>query len=243
MEPPRAKTSVASKVAHRVAWLRDLLSLGGSDSRGTPLKWQDAFSTQASRNRRRTRARRLTSRQNTKIESSVFVAGPVFAGVELYPEVKAHTRLVAPRATGNKELRRVSLRSAEYSLRRRLLVLAWPLGSAAIEFGSHARKSVCTVLPLHRRRWNVDGSAAEPGIYGRSKALWRNRNFLSKMSIPFPNTVSILLKIRNTAVATPSHVVAWHGGCFCARVPSRSGTATAQMLRFRIPSAIRNREL
>jgi hypothetical protein len=86
------------------AWarLRNLLALGGSDpsrnSFAVARHILDARFPQPADGA----STRLTSRQNTQIKSAVFVAGPVFAGVQLYPEVEARTRLVAPRLPGTR---------------------------------------------------------------------------------------------------------------------------------------------
>ena len=76
------------------------------------------------------------------------------------------------------------------------------------------------------------GFIVDPKRYGAIEILIENAD-------PFPNTVSILLKIRNTRIPGKPTLTL---GMEEISVPARligSGTATTQVLRFSIPSAIR----
>jgi hypothetical protein len=75
------------------------------------------------------------------------------------------------------------------------------------------------------------GFMVDPKRYSAIEILFKNAD-------PFPNTVSILLKVRNTTVpGKPILSLGMEG--FSARASSSAnGAATPQRLRFRIPSAI-----
>jgi hypothetical protein len=219
------------------AWLRNLLALGGSDpsrnSFAVARHILDARFPQPADGA----STRLTSRQNTQIKSAVFVAGPVFAGVQLYPEVEAPTRLVAPRLPGTRSFG--ESRTDPLSIPFNGVYWFWrgpsdrpPLHSVVMHGSPSARffRSTDGDGMSMEARQNL-GFMVDPKRYGAIEISVENAD-------PFPNTVSILLKIRNTTVP---HNPTLSLGMEDVSPPASSigsGTATAQVLRFRIPSVV-----
>ena len=221
------------------AWarLRNLLALGGSDP--SPNSFEvarhilDARFPQPADGA----SPRLTSRQNTQIKSAVFVAGPVFAGVQLYPEVEAPTRLVAPRLPGTRSFG--ESRTDPLSIPFNGVYWFWrgpsdrpPLNSVVLHGSPSARffRSTDGDGMSMEARQNL-GFMVDPKRYGAIEISVENAD-------PFPNTVSILLKIRNTTVP---HNPTLSLGMADVSPPTSSigsGTSTAQVLRFRIPSVV-----
>ena len=108
----------------------------------------------------------LKSRQNTKIVAAVFVAGPVFPGIKLYPEAEPHTRLVAPR------LYRQPQASARLApIRSVFLSTAFTGSGAARRIGRHQIRLSCT--EVRQRDSSVPPMATEcPWKRGRIWDLW-----------------------------------------------------------------------
>jgi hypothetical protein len=181
---------------------------------------------------------RLKSRPNTKVASAVVVVGPVFAGVELYPEVKPHTRLVAPSLPGTGGLD--AARSDPLSIPFDGVYWFWrgpsdrPPSNSVVMHGSPSARFFRSTdgdgMSMEARQ-NL-GFAVDPKRYGAIEIFIENAD-------PFPNTVSILLKIRNMTVpGKPTLSLGMEDVSAPASSIGGGGTATPQMLRFRIPSAI-----
>ena len=180
---------------------------------------------------------RAQSRQKTNIVAAVSVAGPVFPGVKLYPEVEPHTRLVAP------PLRTTTgfgpTRSDPLSIPFDGVYWFWrgpsdrPPTNSIVMHGSPAARFFRSTdgdgMSMEARQ-NL-GFMVDPKRYSAIEILIENAD-------PFPNTVSILLKIRDTTV--PGQPLLSLGMEAVSNPASAigSGTATAQILRFRIPHAI-----
>ena len=221
------------------AWarLRNLLALGGSDP--SPNSFEVARHILDARfpHPADGASPRLTSPQNTQIKSAVFVAGPVFAGVQLYPEVEAPTRLVAPRLPGTRSFG--ESRTDPLSIPFNGVYWFWrgpsdrpPLNSVVLHGSPSARffRSTDGDGMSMEARQNL-GFMVDPKRYGAIEISVENAD-------PFPNTVSILLKIRNTTVP---HNPTLSLGMADVSPPTSSigsGTSTAQVLRFRIPSVV-----
>jgi hypothetical protein len=75
------------------------------------------------------------------------------------------------------------------------------------------------------------GFAVDPKRYGAIEVFIQNVD-------PFPNTVSILLKVRNTAVAGNPLLSLGMQDVSAPASSVGSGNANTQMLRFRIPTGI-----
>jgi hypothetical protein len=220
-----------------VAWLRDLFKTAGADSRANSFavarRILDSSFPQSDGT-----SRGLKSLQNTKIETAVFVAGPVFAGVELYPEVKAHTRLVAPRLEGIKGFG--ADRSDPLSIPFEGVYWFWrgpsdrpPLNSVVMHGSPSAqffRSTDGDGMSMEARQ-NL-GFTVDPKHYGAIEIFIQNVD-------PFPNTVSILLKVRNTTVAGNPMLSLGMQDVSTPVSAVGSNRSGMQMLRFRIPSDIR----
>ena len=234
--------SAADKDKHAkrgAAWarLRDLLALGGLPASRNSFEVAKHMLDSRFPQPADGAATRLTSRQNTKIESAVFVAGPVFAGVQLYPEVEAHTRLVAPPLLGVRTFG--ESRTDPLSIPFDGVYWFWrgpsdrpPVNSVVMHGSPSARffRSTDGDGMSMEARQNL-GFMVDPKRYSAIEIAVENAD-------PFPNTVSILLKIRNT---TAPHNPTLSLGMEDVSAPAPSvgrGTASAQVLRFRIPSAI-----
>jgi len=222
--------------ATALAWLRDLFKPAGPDSRASSFaaarRILDSGFPQSDGTSRGSK-----SLQNTKIATAVFVAGPVFAGVELYPEVKPHTRLVAPPLEGVKGFG--VDHSDPLSIPFEGVYWFWrgpsdrpPLNSVVMHGSPSAqffRSTDGDGMSMEARQ-NL-GFAVDPKRYGAIEIFIQNVD-------PFPNTVSILLKVRNTAVAGNALLSLGLQDVSAPASSAGSRNADSQMLRFRIPTGI-----
>src|SRR5579864_1569033 len=174
--------------------------------------------------------------QKTRIASAVDVVGPVFPAVELYPEVEPHTKLVAPPLPGSRSLGAAS--SDPLSIPFDGVYWFWrgpsdrPPKNSVVMHGSPSVRffrSTDGGMSMEARQ-NL-GFMVDPKRYGAIEILFENAD-------PFPNTVSILLKIRNTSVPGKPILSLGIEGLSAAVSSLASGAATPQRLRFRIPREI-----
>jgi len=174
--------------------------------------------------------------QNTRIASAVDVVGPVFPAVELYPEVETHTRLVAPPLPGSRSFGAAS--SDPLSIPFDGVYWFWrgpsdrPPKNSVVMHGSPSVRffrSTDGGMSMEARQ-NL-GFMVDPKRYGAIEILFENAD-------PFPNTVSILLKIRNTSIPGKPIVSLGIEGLSAPASSLASGAATTERLTFRIPSAI-----
>jgi len=224
--------------AAALARLRDLFVSGSSESRGNSFAVARHIVDSTFAEPSDGASARLKSLQNTKIAAAVVVMGPVFPGVELYPDVEPHTKLVAPPLPGTTSLGPAS--PDPLSIPFDGVYWFWrgpadqpPLNSVVMHGSPSARffRSTDGDGMSMEARQNL-GFIVDPKRYGAIEILIENAD-------PFPNTVSILLKIRNTRIPGKPTLTL---GMEEISVPARligSGTATTQVLRFSIPSAIR----
>lgn len=233
----RKDKHVEQGTAAALVRLQNLLVLGRSESRGNSFEVarrivDSTFAQQPDGTRARS-----TSRQNTEIVSAVVVAGPVFAGVELYPEIKPHPTLVAPPLPGTRGFG--APRSDLLSIPFNGVYWFWrgpsdrPPSNSVVMHGTPSARFFRSTdgdgMSMEARQ-NL-GFAVDPKRFGAIEIFIENAD-------PFPNSVSILLKIRNT---TGPHNRTLTLGMEDVSTPASSigsGTATTQVLRFRIPSAI-----
>jgi hypothetical protein len=233
----RKDKHVAQGTAAALARLRNLLVFGGSKSRGNSIEVARRILDSTFAQQTDGTGTRSTSRQNTKIASAAVVVGPVFAGVELYPEVERHIRLVAPPLPGTRNFG--APRSDSLSIPFDGVYWFWrgpsdrPPSNSVVMHGSPSARFFRSTdgdgMSMEARQ-NL-GFAVDPKRYGAIEIFIENAD-------PFPNTVGILLKIRNT---TLPHKSALSLGMEDVSAPASaigSGTTTAQVLRFRIPIAI-----
>jgi hypothetical protein len=221
-----------------LARLRDLFVLRGAESRGNSFAVARRILDSTLPEPSGETSTGLKSRQNTRIASAVVVAGPVFAGVELYPEVKPHTRLVAPAMLGTRDFG--AARSDPLSIPFDGVYWFWrgpsdqPPPNSVVMHGSPSARFFRSTdgdgMSMEARQ-NL-GFAVDPKRYGAIEILIENAD-------PFPNTVSILLRIRNTTVPGKPTLTLGMEKVSAPAASIVNGTATTQVLRFRIPSAIR----
>ncbi len=179
---------------------------------------------------------RSKSYQNTKISTAVLVVGPVFPGVRLYPEAQPHTRLVAPSPPGATGFG--AARPDPLSIPFDGVYWFWrgpsdlPPSNSVVMHGSPAARFFRSTdgdgMSMEARQ-NL-GFMVDPKRYGAIELFIENAD-------PFPNTVSILLKIRDTTIPGKPLLSLGMEGVSAPLSSAGSGGAT-QMLRFRIPSAI-----
>jgi hypothetical protein len=180
---------------------------------------------------------RLKSRQNTEIGKAVVVMGPVFPGVKLYPEAEPHIRLVAPALPATTALGEA--RSDPLSIPFHGVYWFWrgpsdrPPSNSIVMHGSPSARFFRSTdgdgMSMEARQ-NL-GFMVDPNRYGAIELFIKNGD-------PFPNTVSILLKIRDTTVPGKPMLTLGMEGVSAPASSPRSGAVTTQMLRFSIPSAI-----
>jgi len=223
--------------AAALARLRNLLAFGGSESRGNSFAVARRILDSTFAPQPDGPSARSTNCQNTKIASAVVVVGPVFPGIELYPDVERHVRLVAPSLPGIRNFG--APRSDSLSIPFDGVYWFWrgpsdrPPSNSVVMHGTPSARFFRSTdgdgMSMEARQ-NL-GFAVDPKRYGAIEIFIENAD-------PFPNTVSILLKIRNT---TGPHNRSLTLGMEDVSAPATSigsGAATSQVLRFRIPSAI-----
>ena len=172
----------------------------------------------------------------TNIRITEPITGPIFPAVELYPDEHHVTRLVAPPAVPGSE--RVTGNADPFSIPFDGVYWFWhgpsdhpPLNSVVLHGSpsAHFFRSTDGDLMSMEARQNL-GFAVDPRRYGAIEIEIQNAD-------PFPDSVSLVLKIRNTAIAgEPSQNL----GLEKVPVPefSRENGATHQILRFHIPSRL-----
>ena len=180
---------------------------------------------------------RLKSRQNTKVAAAVFVVGPVFPGIKLYPEAEPHIRLVAPPLPATVAFG--AARSDPLSIPFDGVYWFWrgpsdrPPSNSVVMHGSPAARFFRSTdgdgMSMEARQ-NL-GFMVDPKRFGAIELFIENAD-------PFPNTVSILLKIRDTTVPGKPLLSLGMEGVSAPASSAVTGAPTTQMLRFRIPSAI-----
>jgi len=216
--------------------LRDLFISRSSESRGNSFAVAKRILDSTFAQQSDGTNTRLKSLQNTKVGSAVMVMSPVFAGVELYPEIERHTRLMAPPLAGTRGFGAV--RSDPLSIPFDGVYWFWrgpsdrPPSNSVVMHGSPSARffrSTDGGMSMEARQ-NL-GFAVDPKRYSAIEIFMENAD-------PFPNTVSIILKIRNTTVPGKPILTLGMEAVSAPVSALGSGTASAQVLRFRIPSAI-----
>ncbi len=171
---------------------------------------------------------------NTTV-AAVMIVGPVFPAVELYPEAQPHTRLVAPRlsATGGVSASHTDPLSIPFNG----VYWFWrgpsdgPPSNSVVMHGSPSaqffRSTDGDGMSMEAKQ-NL-GFAVDPRSYAAIEIDIQNAD-------PFPNSVSILLKVRNTALANKP--VQSLGMENVVAPGSSESHATTQTLRFRLPGKL-----
>jgi hypothetical protein len=174
-----------------------------------------------------------TTGLNTNI-AVMMIVGPVFPGVELYPEAPPHTMLVAPLAAKNEK--GVS-HTDPLSIPFDGVYWFWrgpsdlPPSNSVVMHGSpsaqYFRSTDGDGMSMEAKQ-NL-GFAVDPRSYGAIEVDIENAD-------PFPNSVGILLKVRNTALA--SKPIQSLGMENVVTPASSEAHAVTQTLRFRLPSRL-----
>jgi hypothetical protein len=232
----RKANDVEADTASAMARLRALFIPGGSASRGDSLTIAKRFLDSTFARPYDGASTPVKRRENTKLGSAVVVVSPVFPGVQLYPEAKPHPRLAAPPLPAITGLG--SARPDPLSIPFDGVYWFWcgpsdrpPANSVVMHGSPSARffRSTDGGMSMEARQ-NL-GFMVDPKRYSAIEILFKNAD-------PFPNTVSILLKVRNTTVPGKPILSLGMEGLSARASSSANGAATPQRLRFRIPSAI-----
>ncbi len=167
--------------------------------------------------------------------AAMMIMGPVFPGVELYPKAQPHTRLVAPSPLGESGVG-ISHTDA-LSIPFEGVYWFWrgpseaPPSNSVVMRGSPSaqffRSTDGDGMSMEARQ-NL-GFSVDPRSYGAIELDIQNAD-------PFPNSVSILLKVRNTAL--PEKPAKSLGMENIVTPVSSEASAITQTLRFRLPSKL-----
>jgi hypothetical protein len=233
---PRQSKQIKQGSGTGLARLRDLFAFGTSGPSGSSFEALRRILDTTLAEPSDGSSARMKNLQNTKIASAVFVGGPVFAGVELYPEVAPHNRLVAPPLAGTAGFSMA--RSDPLSIPFDGVYWFWrgpsdqPPSNSVVMHGSPSARFFRSAdgdgMSMEARQ-NL-GFAVDPKRYSAIEIEIQNAD-------PFPNSVSILLKIRNTTI--PGKPIQTLGmEAVSTSVSSAGSVASRQTLRFHIPSSI-----
>ncbi|HKF06320.1 MAG TPA: hypothetical protein VKB49_28640 [Candidatus Sulfotelmatobacter sp.] len=220
--------------ASTLAWLKSLFTSERTGSRGDSFAvakhmFDSTFPEEA---------KASDSRPKTGLKTNVavmMIVGPVFPGVELYPEVQPHTKLVAPApqtkgGTGTSHTDPLSIPfDGVYWFWRG--PSDQPPSNSVLMHGSPSaqffRSTDGDGMSMEAKQ-NL-GFAVDPRNYGAIEVDIRNAD-------PFPNSVSILLKVRNTALANkPLQSLGMEN---VVTPGSSEAHAVTQTMRFRLPSKL-----
>lgn len=173
---------------------------------------------------------------STNMPVAVLVAGPIFPGVELYPDVQPATKLVAPSSSA---LHRSVETSQDDPLSIPFNGVYWfwtgpsslPPPTSIVMHGSPSARFFRSVdgegMSMEAKQ-NL-GFAVRPERFGSIEIDIQNAD-------PFPNSVNILLKIRNTRI--PDTPAQWLGMKEVSTPASQVGSLSRQTLRFSIPATL-----
>lgn len=218
--------------ASTVAWLKSLFSSEPPSPRGDSFAVaKHMFDSTFPKDAKASDSRPKTG-LNTNI-AAMMIVGPVFPGVELYPEAQPRTRLVAPPAL-NKSGLGIS-HTDPLSIPFDGVYRFWrgpsdgPPSNSVVMHGSPSaqffRSTDGDGMSMEAKQ-NL-GFAVDPRSYGAIEVDIQNAD-------PFPNSVSILLKVRNTAI--PTKPLQSLGMENITTPASSEANAITQTLRFRLPS-------
>jgi hypothetical protein len=216
-------------------WLQSLLRPEVSSSRGDSFEVAKQLLESSLPKSPEEGANRRNRGNDTNIRITEPIVGPIFPGVELYPAEHRLTKLVAPpaeltsgRSTGN---------SDPFSIPFDGVYWFWrgpsdqpPKNSVRLHGSpaAHFFRSTDGDLMSMEARQNL-GFAVDPRRYSAIEVEIQNAD-------PFPGSVSLALKIRNTAAnGKPSQNLGLE------KIPAAASAtdgASHQMLRFHIPSRL-----
>ena len=169
--------------------------------------------------------------QNTKIVIPALFQGPGFPGVELYPEVRPVTKLVAPSLSSQHGVG--TAHDDPLSIPFNGVYWLWlgpsslPPTNSVVMHGSPSAQFFHSAdgegMSMEAKQ-NL-GFAVRPELYGSIEIDIQNAD-------PFPDSVNILLKVRNTRLATKP--AQWLGMKEVST--AAEGMVSRQTLRFPIPA-------
>ena len=176
------------------------------------------------------------SLQKTKIAAAFVVTGPAFPGVELYPEAASHPKLVAPPLPGTKGFG--TTRSNPLSIPFDGVYWFWhgpteqPPSNSVVMYGTPSAQFFRTIsgdgISMEARQ-NL-GFVVDPSLYSAIEIVLENAD-------PFPNTVSLALRIRNTTEPGRSFPSLGIERVVIPNGSPATGVPAIQTLTFRIPNS------
>lgn len=220
--------------ASTLAWLKSLFSSELPESRGDSFAVAKRMFDSKFPENSKTADNWPKTGLHTNI-AAMMIVGPVFPGVELYPEAQHHAHLVAPTPSGTSGVG--ASHTDPLSIPFDGVYWFWrgpselPPSNSVVMHGNPSsqffRSTDGDGMSMEATQ-NL-GFAVDPRSYGAIEVDIQNAD-------PFPNSVSILLKVRNTVLANkPIQSL----GMENIVTPSSTGTlATPQTLRFRLPSRL-----
>ena len=173
----------------------------------------------------------LKNLQNSKTAAAFVVLGPVFPAVQLYPEQAGHPKLIAPRLSFDKGFG--TTRPDPLSIPFEGVYWFWngpteqPPSKSVVLYGSPSERFFRSTdgagisMEAHQNL----GFAVDPRLYSAIEIVLQNAD-------PFPNTVSIALRVRDTSAAgTPARSLG-------LEKLSGSSLSKTQTLTFWIPGSV-----
>lgn len=216
-----------------LAWLKSLFRSEPPGSRGDSFAIaKRMLDSTFPENSKRTDSRPKTG-LNTNI-AAMMIVGPVFPGVELYPEAQPHIHIVAPPSTkGGAGISHTDPLSIPFNG----VYWFWrgpsdgPPSNSVVMHGSPSaqffRSTDGDGMSMEAKQ--SLGFAVDPRTYGAIEVDIQNAD-------PFPNSVSILLKVRNTGL--PGKPIQSLGMENVVTPGSSEAQGATQTLRFRLPGKL-----
>ena len=229
---------VGQATPRALARLRALFASDSSDSHGNSFAIAKRILDSTFPQQSDGQGTRVQSRQKTNVSTAVLMVGPVFPGIKLYPEAEPHTRLAAPPPLSATTAFGAA-RSDPLSIPFDGVYWFWrgpsdrPPSNSIVMHGSPAARFFRSTdgdgMSMEAQQ-NL-GFMVDPKRYGAIELFIENAD-------PFPNTVNILLKIRDTSVPGQPLLSLGMEAVSAPAPPAATGAPATQMLRFRIPSTI-----
>jgi hypothetical protein len=236
--PDQRSRTGGENPAGLLARLRSLFAPGASERQETSVAFAKRLLESTSSQQSDGGATASSSDLKTKVAIKVPIVGPIFPGVVLYPDLERHTRLIAPPLTAMS--RPVSAPSDPVSVPFDGVYWFWrgvsdqPPSNSVVMHGSPSARSF--------RSTDGDGISMEARQnlgFTLDATRYRAIQLLVENADPFPGTVSIVLKIRDTTdPAQPAQSLGIQQvSGFNLR--TTSSTPTLQTLIFRIPNTLK----
>jgi hypothetical protein len=221
-----------------LARLRSLFASGASGGQETSVAFAKRLLDSTSAPRSDGSATPSGSDLKTKVAIKVPIVGPIFPGVVLYPDLEKTTKLVAPPLTAMAGP--VSAPSDPLSLPFDGVYWFWrgvadqPPSNSVVMHGSPSARSF--------RSTDGDGLSMEARQnlgFTIDARRYRAIQLVVENADPFPGTVSIVLKIRNTTAPTKPTQSLGIQQVDGFNLAATSSTPSVQTLIFRIPNTLK----